>query len=70
MKLGIVGLPNVGKRDRPPRMMHIEYPLGRTFSATAYDVELQATIVKDLLNFALNGGAEEIISYPKEFYPP
>lgn len=64
----IMHLPKLAKKVRPPRMLHIKFPLGRTFSTTAYDIDLQTRIVKDLLEFALDGGSEETKSYPKSFY--
>ena len=51
-------LPKVAKKVRPPRMMHIKFPLGRTFGK-AYNKELQTEIVKALLDFAVEGGIEE-----------
>lgn len=53
-------LPKVAEKVRPPRMMYIRFPLGRTFGK-AFDIELQTKIVKDLLQFAINGKAEELI---------
>ncbi|CAK7010330.1 hypothetical protein CIW83_12205 [Tissierella sp. P1] len=53
-------LPKVAEKVRPPRMMHIPFPLGRTFGR-AFDTQLQTRIVKDLLDFAIYGGPEELI---------
>lgn len=53
-------LPKVAAKVRPPRMMQIDFPLGRTFS-DAFNVDLQTRIVKDLLDFALMGGPEELL---------
>lgn len=55
----IMHLPKVGVKVRPPRIMHIIAPLGRTFS-NAYDIENQISIVKELLEFSLDGKDEEI----------
>lgn len=56
----IMHLPKVAAKVRPPRMLQIDFPLGRTFS-TAFDVELQTRMVRDLLDFAIHGGAEELL---------
>lgn len=53
-------LPLVGKKVRPPRMMHIRFPLGKTFGM-AGDKELQRSILIDLLRFALEGEAESTV---------
>lgn len=53
-------LPKVAAKVRPPRMMKISFPLGRTFS-TAHNTELQTRIIKDLLDFAQDGGPEELL---------
>ncbi|HLR20488.1 MAG TPA: hypothetical protein VK087_00645 [Tissierellaceae bacterium] len=58
--VSIVHLPKVAKKVRPPRMMHIKFPLGKTFSK-AFETETQTKIVKDMLNFGINGKAEELI---------
>lgn len=41
-------------------MMHIAFPLGYTFGK-AFDRGLQTRIVKDLLDFAVKGRAEELV---------
>lgn len=53
-------LPKVAKKVRPPRMMHIRFPLGRTFGK-AFNIDLQTKIVKELLNFAIEGKDEELV---------
>lgn len=53
-------LPRVAEKVRPPRMMHIRFPLGKTFGR-AFDTPLQTKIVKDLLNFAIDGAPEELV---------
>ncbi len=53
-------LPKVGKKVRPPRMMYIRFPLGRTFGK-AFEIELQTKILKDLLDFSINGKPEELV---------
>ena len=40
-------------------MLQIDFPLGATFSV-ADDVDGQTLIVRDLLDFALHGGVEEL----------
>lgn len=57
----IMHLPKVAEKVRPPRMMHIHFPLGRTFGRS-FDTQLQTKIVKDLLNFAIDGGPEELVN--------
>lgn len=52
-------LPKIAQKVRPPRMMYIKFPLGKTFGK-AFDDDLQTRILKDLLNFALSGGDEEL----------
>ncbi len=54
----IVHLPKVAEKVRPPRMMYIRFPLGRTFGR-AFNVDLQTKILKELLNFAIDGKSEE-----------
>ena len=56
-------LPKVGQKVRPPRMMHIRFPLGKTFGQ-AGDIETQKSILKDLLKFALQGETESIVELP------
>ncbi|MCQ4924283.1 hypothetical protein NE686_14365 [Tissierella carlieri] len=56
----IIHLPKVAEKVRPPRMMHIQFPLGRTFGR-AFDIELQTRIVKDLLDLAIYGGPKELV---------
>ncbi len=48
-------------------MLQIDFPLGATFSV-ADDVDGQTLIVRDLLDFALHGGAEELrrIDYSRQ----
>lgn len=58
-------LPKVAEKVRPPRMMHTKFPLGRTFSS-AFDLDLQSQIVKDLLDFAQNGAPEQLLTMDKE----
>lgn len=41
-------------------MMHIAFPLGCTFGK-AFDRSLQTRVVKDLLDFAVNGKSEELV---------
>lgn len=53
-------LPKVAERVRPPRMMHIRFPLGRTFGR-AFDKELHRSILKRLLEFAAEGEEEELV---------
>lgn len=62
-------LPKVGKKVRPPRMMHIRFPLGKTFGM-AGDVETQRAILIDLLNFALEGEPESIVELPYRWERP
>lgn len=40
-------------------MLHIEFPLGLTFGK-AGDWELHRKLVRELLDFAVDGGAEEL----------
>ena len=56
----IVHLPKVAEKVRPPRMMHIRFPLGKTFGR-AFNTQLQIRIVKDLLDFAIYGEPEELV---------
>lgn len=53
-------LPKVAEKTRPPRMMQIRFPLGRTFGG-AYDTKLHKSIVKKLLQFAASGKDEELV---------
>lgn len=53
-------LPKVAEKVRPPRMMHIRFPLGKSFGR-AFDTELHRKIVKELLDFAAEGGDEELV---------
>lgn len=52
-------LPNVASKARPPRMLHIDFPLGLTFGQ-AGDWEFHRKMLKELLDFAIDGGAEEL----------
>ncbi len=51
------------EKGRPPRMMYLKFPLGRAFG-TANNIKLQQNILKDLLEFSINGGKEEIVELP------
>jgi len=62
-------LPLVGKKVRPPRMMHIRFPLGKTFGM-AGDEKLQRNILKDLLNFAIEGEPESLVELPYRWKRP
>ena len=55
----IMHLPKVAEKVRPPRMMHIRFPLGRTFYK-AFETKIQTEIVKDMLNFAISGKPEDL----------
>jgi len=50
-------------------MMHIRFPLGKTFGM-AGDAALQRNILKDLLDFALNGDAESTVELPYRWKRP
>lgn len=54
----IAHLPRSAKKGRPPRVMHIKFPMGRAYGK-AFDKETQSSILKDLLKFSLEGGEEE-----------
>ena len=53
-------LPNVAEKARPPRMLKTPFALGHTFAEQAHDIELERKGVMALLDFAVNGGAEEL----------
>lgn len=55
----IIHFPKVAEKVRPPRMMHIKFPLGRTFYK-AFETKIQTEIVKDMLNFSISGKPEEL----------
>ncbi len=67
--MSIMHLPLVGKKVRPPRMMHIRFPLGKTFGM-AGDVKMQRNILIDLLHFALEGGKESLAELPYRWKRP
>ncbi len=52
-------LPKVAERVRPPRMLHMIAPLGKTFG-NAYDYSRQKDVLRELLEFSLDGGDEEL----------
>ena len=62
-------LPKVGQKVRPPRMMHIRFPLGKTFGIPG-DVKLQRRILMDLLTFAIEGEAESLVELPYRWKRP
>lgn len=59
-------LPRVGKKVRPPRIMHLKFPLGRAFGKAGY-IDTQKSILKDLLEFSLKGEAESIVKLDYEW---
>ncbi|RXT13740.1 hypothetical protein EIZ39_06230 [Ammoniphilus sp. CFH 90114] len=56
-------LPNVTKKVRAPRSLYLRFPLGRSFGG-AGGSEIQARILKDLLDFAVVGEPESIVELP------
>ena len=62
----VAHLPRSAKKGRPPRVMHLAFPMGRAFGR-ANDKEMQKDILLDLLNFAIEGGREEFKTLPYEW---
>ena len=59
----VMHVPNLAVRVKPPRMFIVDAPLGCTFSKP-YDFSTHREIVKDVLDFAANGGNEDYFISP------
>jgi len=56
----IAHLLKAAKKARPPRIMHVDFPLGRAYGRPNNE-KMQKDILLDLIEFALEGGAEEVM---------
>lgn len=55
----IAHLLKAAKKGRPPRIMHVDFPLGRAYGHPN-NKKMQKEILLDLLKFSIDGGDEEI----------